>query len=188
MADDYRSTVTRSRKHRKLLVVANPNPDDLDSSSSDDNNQSSQAYIPHTYQYHPYYQPAVTSPSALSPPLEQQPVASGSHKPHPLTTNLPENQSGYSRPRSNPALSSPSSASSPAVESTPPPSTPGHSVGPVDLTGDSGQSAEPQIRTSSSSVDVPGTHSRNLYDKIKSVPQMVVRTTRRGSSHKRPAT
>ncbi|TFK57010.1 hypothetical protein OE88DRAFT_82497 [Heliocybe sulcata] len=188
MADDHRSTLARARKHRKLLVVANPNPDDLGSSSSDDNAQSSQTYTPQSYQYHPYYQPPVTSPSALSPPLDQQSNPSGSHKPHPLRTNLTENQPGYSHSRSNPTLSSPSSASSPAVESTPPPSTPGHSVEPVDLNGDNEQSTEPQIRTSSSSIDVPSTHSRNLYDRIKCVPQMVARSTRRGSSHKRPAT
>ena len=71
----------------------------------------------------PLPSPAHSLPSTAQFPHERYHSGpASSHMPPPLTTNL------HCYPRSNPsnpALSSPSSTSSPAVESTPPPSTPG---------------------------------------------------------------
>lgn len=188
MTDNIRSATAKARKPPRKLVVVNPNPDSDSNGDDDDDRRSNNVSQPLYYEYRGH---SVASPSALSPPFEQPPLASSSHRPHPLTTtDLSETQGINSRSRSNPTLSSPSTASSPAAESTPPPSTPGQSVGPVDLTGDTSQNAEPHIRSFGSSTDVASTssQSRNLFDKIKSVPGMVARNSRRGSSHRRPAT
>lgn len=101
VTEDAKSTSTRGRR---VLVLSNP---DVDSSSDDDDRRGSSTQ---------------TQPQSF-----HQPSSSATYRPikpaHPtrLTTDIPPH---------NPTLSSPSSQSSNAVESTPPPSTPGQAVPP----------------------------------------------------------
>ena len=118
----------RVAKGRRVLYIANPGSD---SEGSEDGPSCIHA-AQHTYA-HPL-RPNRQSPKC-NPPLH--------HQPAPLTTNLPSNH--VSQHSSHPSLSSPSSTSSPAAEeSTPPPSTPGLPIPPVDLSGD-GPVQEPLI-------------------------------------------
>lgn len=116
MSEETKSAVFRNA--RRFLYIANPGSDS-DGSSGEDNQQSqaeSSISQSQTYSYQP---PALPSPSREPRPLPRV-------TPSPLTTNLPpENGPSNCYSRSNPNLSSPSSTSSHANASTPPPSTPG---------------------------------------------------------------
>lgn len=113
MSEDTKSSTHRGRR---VLVLANPDPGD--SSSSDDDRRR---------RHH-----AQSSHSSLHQPISSMPPLSP-YRPFPkpanptLTTDLPHR---IPSSHSNPTLSSPSSQSSNAVESTPPPSTPGQAVPP----------------------------------------------------------
>ncbi|KAF5384954.1 hypothetical protein D9615_001445 [Tricholomella constricta] len=130
MSEDARGARARNR----ILYVANPSPD---SDPSDDDHSP--------------------QPIFVSQPLLPIRVPQKSHSPYhpaPLTTHLPH------QPSSHPSLSSPSSTSSPAQEeSTPPPTTPGLPVPPVDLTADALASYEPAIADNRPSVDAPQIHT-----------------------------
>lgn len=87
-----------------------------------------------------WYPPPLPSPTNHSPYSEQGSVSHPSYPSKPSISSKPDNydqSSTYNaRNPSNPSLSSPSGSSSPAVESTPPPSTPGQGVGPSTLLDD----------------------------------------------------
>lgn len=116
MSDD-RSNASRPKKQRpRILVVNNPSPN-----SSDDERI------------------ILNNPPAGAHSLVSQ-------YPPPLNTNLPDASRPYpSSNPSNPALSSPSSTSSRAFESTPPPSTPGQSTHPEDLCNEGTLRQEPVL-------------------------------------------
>ncbi len=98
------------RAKPRLLVISNLDVD------------TDPRYPQHPYPFQPYEE---TQPTLKAPP------------PPPLTTNLPPAQYPASRPNpSNQSLSSPSSTSSRAFESTPPPSTPGQSNPPDDISSE----------------------------------------------------
>ena len=107
------------RPKPRLLVVSNPDNVDADNSPL----------------WFPPSQPPHSNKSYAEP---QQPLKAP--PPPPLTTNLPPASLGQypaSRPNpSNQSLSSPSSTSSRAFESTPPPSTPGQSNPPDDISSE----------------------------------------------------
>lgn len=135
MTDDTRSSTSASNKARKparprILVVNNPSPD-----SSSDSEEAKQAK--NMYKLPDYHRRPLPSPGR-SAPTEQSQMPIGRIPPPPplVTDTLDQRPGGYHSNPSNPALSSPSSTSSPAVESTPPPSTPGQSAPPVDLSGE----------------------------------------------------
>ncbi|RDB28565.1 MAP kinase kinase kinase mkh1 [Hypsizygus marmoreus] len=121
----------RTKGRTRYLYVANPGSD---SDSEDDSRRNN----------------LTAQPIYLSNPLRpnrppQKPHPSYHHPPTPLTTNLPSNHPPY-HPSSHPSSSSPSSTSSPAAEeSTPPPSTPGLPVPPVDLSSDGPSIHDPAI-------------------------------------------
>ncbi|GJE85710.1 Pkinase-domain-containing protein [Phanerochaete sordida] len=126
MSDDLKSSTSKPRKTRpRILVVNNPGPDS--SSSSDEE------HIVHDFECMPVL-------GSMSTPCFTD-RSRGPQPPHPppLTTNLSEVSRPYPSSRSNPsnpALSSPSSTSSRAFESTPPPSTPGQSNHSEDLSNE----------------------------------------------------
>ncbi|KIJ57782.1 hypothetical protein HYDPIDRAFT_34798 [Hydnomerulius pinastri MD-312] len=114
MSEDTKSSTARGRR---VLVLSNPDPGD--SSSSEDEHRRG------------YHQPQASYsslpqvPSSMHPTSPYRPIKPA--HPTPLTTDFAHHiPSSYS----NHALSSPSSQSSNAVESTPPPSTPGQAVPP----------------------------------------------------------
>jgi hypothetical protein len=114
-------------KGRRVLYIANPGSD---SEGSED--------VPVQTYTHPL---RPNRPASKPIPAYHQPPA-------PLTTNLPSNHVSH-HSSSHPSLSSPSSTSSPAAEeSTPPPSTPGLPIPPVDLSSD-GPVQEPAIASNS---------------------------------------
>ena len=111
MSDDARSMYTKQRARRRILVVSNADGSPSESSSDDDAPEEPQPRsfprpLPSPRSQPPYYVDVHYGPNE-------------SHSPPRLKTT------GIRYPPSNPTLSSPSSTSSPAVESTPPPSTPG---------------------------------------------------------------
>ena len=125
MSDDVKSTAKPRKSRPRILVVNNPNPDS--SSSSDEE-----------HILNPYYQQSVLG-SIANPSFPEQSYNPSPYPPPLTTTNLPEVSRPYPSSRSNPsnpALSSPSSTSSRAFESTPPPSTPGQSSHPDDLSSE----------------------------------------------------
>ncbi|KAI0361323.1 hypothetical protein OH77DRAFT_417580 [Trametes cingulata] len=116
MSDDTRSVNHRSRRQpRRVLIVSNPEP-----GSSSEEGSPPAVCKPHR----PRPLPNPSRPLPLTGYAER--YHNGPTNPHipPLTTNVHCYPSSRSNP-SNGTLSSPSSSSSPAVESTPPPSTPG---------------------------------------------------------------
>jgi hypothetical protein len=132
MSEDARAVKGR----RLLYYIANPSSDS--EGSEDDPTRIQSANTPQSAYIHTPLRPN-RPPARCNPPLH--------HQPAPLTTNLPSNH--VSHHSSHPSLSSPSSTSSPAAEeSTPPPSTPGVSNPPVDLSSD-GPVHEPAIASHS---------------------------------------
>lgn len=129
MSDDARSVLQSRRRQPRLLIVSNP--DDAEA----DNNVGQEAQPP-SVPFNPYYQQQPFSNQTYE---EKQPL-SRAPAPTPLTTCLPPTTLGQyssSRPnQSNHSLSSPSSTSSRAFESTPPPSTPGQSNPPDDMSSE----------------------------------------------------
>ncbi|KAI0068432.1 hypothetical protein BV25DRAFT_577881 [Artomyces pyxidatus] len=189
MSEDTRSIAPRSRKpHRPILVVANPSPDS--DSGSDNGHGSSLPYANHRPYHHPYNHP-VPSPTAPSPSRDKSVFISSSYRePGPLTTaNLPTHHRHNPASQSNPALSSPSGTSSP------PPSTPGQSVPPMDF-ADASSRKECVVGPSYSSeallqqqTAVPS-RTGNFFGKLKShIPRPHLHHDRRLSSgSSRPAT
>ena len=120
MSDDTRSMHPKARRpvrRGRVLVVNNPSPD---SDSDQDIPIPQETYKPYVYP-RPLPSPSLSLPAAES--LYSERHHNPPTNPHILTTDIQYNSS-----RSNPSngtLSSPSSSSSPAVETTPPPSTPG---------------------------------------------------------------
>ncbi|KAI0639678.1 hypothetical protein C8Q77DRAFT_81212 [Trametes polyzona] len=179
MSDDTRSLNHRkARGTRRILVLSNPSPE----SSGDE------AFPPPPETYKPRPLP---SPSRSLPSTEQyyngtyHNVSVNPPVP-PLTTDL------HCYPRSNPSngtLSSPDSSSSPAVESTPPPSTPGFAGPGIHLT-DEGTIRQDTIKPTSSdrSDNTPPSSRPRPYERMRShLPGQF--PTRRGSlSGPRPAT
>ncbi|TBU63668.1 hypothetical protein BD310DRAFT_518712 [Dichomitus squalens] len=119
MSDDARSIHTRQPRRRRVLVVSNASPPE--SSSDEDLRPEPQPKsfprpLPSPSSSHSYTEPIY--------PERHYGTGSNSHIPTRLHTTDIRYPSSHSNP-SNPALSSPSSASSPAADLTPPPSTPG---------------------------------------------------------------
>ncbi|KZT75114.1 hypothetical protein DAEQUDRAFT_21899 [Daedalea quercina L-15889] len=180
MSDDTRSSATASSKGRKplrprILVVNNPGPD-----SSSDSEEMKQALNPHRSDYHRRPLPSPGRSAAVERP---QPYTSRGPLPPPLTTDMPEQRQGYHSNPSNPALSSPSSTSSPAVESTPPPSTPGQSAPPVDLSGEG--TLRPEMVALSSADRNEAVCQRSIADGFKSFLRHP--HVRRSSQNSRPS-
>lgn len=122
MADDNHSSHGGRRKPviRGPFVVTNPNND-----SDDENNDRSNFISP----YVPPPLPSNSNPQPAHSPYPQQP------QPFSVPSTSSSNKNSYEHIHtvtapngSNPSLSSPSGSSSPNVESTPPPSTPGLST------------------------------------------------------------
>ncbi|KIK46448.1 hypothetical protein CY34DRAFT_412782 [Suillus luteus UH-Slu-Lm8-n1] len=113
MSEDTRSS--SAPRPRRVLVLSNPDPGD--SSSSEDERPP-----------YPHRQPQISDTSLCQYPIPviPTPLPRPPRPALPLTTDLPHHH--YPPSRSNPNLSSPSSQSSNAVESTPPPSTPGQTA------------------------------------------------------------
>ncbi|KAG9314292.1 hypothetical protein JVU11DRAFT_5081 [Chiua virens] len=156
MSEDAKSSTHRARR---VLVLANPDPGD--SSSSDDDHRPRTHHVPQ-----PSY-PSVHHPQSM-PPLspDRTPVKPPNTI---VTVGLPPNiASSHSNP-----TPSPSSQSSNAVESTPPPSTPGQAAPDVATTVVSNDDGS----TVNERLDLPP-HSRILKvaDKFWK--------PRRGSSHR----
>lgn len=152
----------RSKNQRRVLYVANPGSD---SDDSDDNNLN----------YH-------NLPSSIS--TQQQPTSRPSaYHPAPLTTNLPPDHTHHYQ-HSNPTLSSPSSTSSPAAESTPPPSTPGIAAPSTEQD----LPITPYIERADSQQQI--STSRKIFQSLKSPfhHHRVSHLPRPTSSQKRPAT
>ena len=182
MSDDTRSSTTASNKTRKparprILVVNNPSPD-----SSSDSEAAKQATRPD------YHRRPLPSPGR-SAPLEKPPQLSTFRVPPPpplVTDVLDQRPGGYHSNPSNPALSSPSSTSSPAVESTPPPSTPGQSAPPVDLSGEGTLRPEMIALPSADRNEPVCQRSAQILDAFK--PPFSRRDhVRRTSHHSRPS-
>lgn len=174
MADDRTTT---SRPRRQVFIVSNP-----------DDNDSGEEDASKSYEHRNPYSAALPSSTLSDRAPRPRPYG-----PPPLTTNLPHQS--YNERRSNPALSSPSSTSSPAVESTPPPSTPGQSGLQLDITPDgnlrrdiasppmNGHAPQPSweqppLRQGSSSklpklAMSPPTHYRNPSDHTRPLPVSV---------------
>lgn len=111
MSEDTKSSTHRGRR---VLVLANPDPGD--SSSSDDDRRRRYHHLPQS-SHSSLHQP----PSSMPLPSPYRPIIKPANPT--LTTDITSSHS-------NPTLSSPSSQSSNAVESTPPPSTPGQAAPP----------------------------------------------------------
>jgi hypothetical protein len=158
MSEYSRSTVSKARK---VLVVANPGSD-------------SEGSEEHLGQYNVYPNPASQSHyhlPAAGANYSRYPGKAAAIAPTPLTTNLPPDTSlHYPSSRSNPTLSSPSSTSSRAVESTPPPTTPSVPNPPGDFAGEGLPSQEPAIASSSNDrIDGAQFSSRagNVFNPVK---------------------
>lgn len=155
MSEDERSSAA---KNIRILIVANPG----DSDSSDDEDKKSFQAEGTSRAYS--YQPPPLPSTNRSP---QGPRHIPPHAPSPLKTNLPLDKGHHSQSsRSNPTLSSPSSTSSPAVDTTPPPSTPGFSAPALDLPIDMSTKQEPFMGPSSSDGHI-ATRAAQIFDKIK---------------------
>lgn len=129
MTEETQSTIfNRRRVVRGPLVVTNPG------NESDDEDVTSYP----TYKPPPLPSPSPTSHSPYSEQSSQLSTSYGQKSTTPLTTVIPDQSHTYVG-RSNPSLSSPSGSSSPAVETTPPPSTPGHPMPFASSTVDSGE-------------------------------------------------
>jgi hypothetical protein len=129
-------TTKTTTKSRRVLVVTNRGSDS-DGSEDDE---------PRLYTSYP--NPLAAQLRNI--PQSSHPFYSGktSHVgPSPLIT-VPYSDNASYLPRSKPVLSSPSSTSSRAVESTPPPVTPGISSPPVDALGESPSAKEPSFSSS----------------------------------------
>ncbi|CDO73492.1 hypothetical protein BN946_scf185013.g127 [Trametes cinnabarina] len=186
MSDDTRSMNTRARrqKHGRVLVISNPSPE----SSSDEGIPAPQE------QRKPFIRP-LPSPSRSAEAYyndryQHVPINPlHTHIP-PLTTDIP-----YPSSRSNPSngtLSSPSSSSSPAVESTPPPSTPGLTGSGIHLT-DEGTIRQDTLKFAppDRNDNIPQSSRHRLYDRVERAKSNVPGQgpVRRGSlSGSRPAT
>ncbi|KAI0687787.1 hypothetical protein BC835DRAFT_383955 [Cytidiella melzeri] len=124
MSEEGRSVIQSRRKPPRLLVIRNPD-DERDNTVGDE--------VQPSFSYH-------SQASVASNQYEEKPQPSRAPYPPPLTTNFPPATLGHypaSRPNpSNQSLSSPSSTSSRAFESTPPPSTPGQSNPPDDMSSE----------------------------------------------------
>ncbi len=155
----------------RIFYVANPGSD---SEGSEEDPYKQYNTYPSSSQSYASHPPLLLSQSphlmynTKSPPPQYAPT--------PLTTNLPPDHSHqYQSPRSNPALSSPSSTSSPAVESTPSPSTPGMSAPPVDLSGDGLKARDPNFAhhpvDRADSSQPPNAWSENLPQSLQTTPQ-----------------
>ncbi|KAI0053340.1 hypothetical protein FA95DRAFT_729894 [Auriscalpium vulgare] len=182
MSEDSKSIAPRSRRaHRPILVVANPSPD-----SDSDDNRPSRSFSSH--RYYPYNQP---SPIAPSPSRDKNIFMTSTYRePGALTTtNLPSHTRQHPASQSNPALSSPSGTSSP------PPSTPGQPVPPMDLLGEStsrkdfaSYSSEALLQQQQPASAVPS-RAGNFFGKLKShIPRPHLSHDRRLSGGSRPAT
>ncbi|THH09471.1 hypothetical protein EW145_g1989 [Phellinidium pouzarii] len=120
MAEDTQSSILgRRRVRRGPLVVTNPGNDSDEDARGWPGHRSS-----------PRNPQPLPSPSSHSPYSEQSSLPSTSYTPKssmPLKAPISDQSSSYAvrSNLSNPSLSSPSGSCSPAVESTPPPSTPG---------------------------------------------------------------
>lgn len=189
MSDDTRSNHAKPRKLKRILVVNNPSPDD--GSSSDDQRRlpPSSSYSSTPLTYPP--RPLPISPVHPAPHHDHPLSSTASHIPAPLTTNFPDHRVNYPSSRSNPsnpALSSPSSTSSRALESTPPPSTPGQSLPPVDLNSESTLRQE-HVHTVSNDRNEgqhqPSSRTR-LFDHF--MPHLPRPSHNRRGSNNRPAT
>jgi hypothetical protein len=165
MSDDVKTSTAKGgkRKPRIILVVNNPDPYSHQPSSTPNQSLSDASY------------------------------AGPSPHPPPLTTNLPDVSrpypSSHSNP-SNPALSSPSSTSSRAFESTPPPSTPGQSSHPDDLSSEGTLRQEPVIvpYPDGSDLTPPSGISRPTGLLSRFRPPLPRPSHGRRSSNNRPAT
>ncbi|KII93880.1 hypothetical protein PLICRDRAFT_36100 [Plicaturopsis crispa FD-325 SS-3] len=158
---------------RRRLFVSNP-----DSDADDDEKQSGELH-------RPYCPPPLPSPSTRSQ-YAQRPMPPH-YAPPPLTTNLPpDTQHHSSSSRSNPTLSSPSTTDSPIIDidSTPPPSTPGVSAPPVDLSGGDGPSRNEKPPAQPFNEPCTPSRAMNILDKVKShLPR-----SHYSKSHSRPHT
>lgn len=158
---------------RRRLFVSNP-----DSDADDDEKQSGELH-------RPYCPPPLPSPSTRSQ-YAQRPMPPH-YAPPPLTTNLPpDTQHHSSSSRSNPTLSSPSTTDSPIIDidSTPPPSTPGVSAPPIDLSGGDGPSRNEKPPAQPFNEPCTPSRAMNILDKVKShLPR-----SHYSKSHSRPHT
>ena len=127
MFDDHR------HKRNRILVITNPDSDS-DGGSDDVRRAQDGRHVPYIRR---------PLPSNTAPHNSFKGPQSLPHPPS-LTTNFPNDS-----PVSHPPLSSPSTASSPAQESTPPPTTPALQVPPVNLTG-VGSNTLPEMAISTS--------------------------------------
>jgi hypothetical protein len=149
------SETTKSSKSRRVLVVTNRGSD---SDGSDE-------YEPRLYTSYP--NPLAAQLRTIPPSMASHSFYSGKNTlvgPAPLITNhYPDNVPYHLW--SNPALSSPSSTSSRAIESTPPPVTPGLSSPPVDTLGESPSAQESSF--------LPGFNERGEFQQppFRSGPQ-----------------
>lgn len=175
MSDEVRSSTSKPRRARpRILVVNNPGPD----SSSGSDGEHIVVHNGYEYQH---------MGSMSTPSFTERPRVPPSQYPPPLTTNLPEVSRPYPSSRSNPsnpALSSPSSTSSRAFESTPPPSTPGQS----DISTEGTLRQEPVIvpYPDGSDITPPSASSRSGGMFTRLFPRSG--HTRRSSNTVRPAT
>lgn len=166
MSEETKSSTAVKGNARRFLYIANPGSDE--SSGEEDHQQSQSEGTSQSYNYQP---PPLPSPKREPRPLPKL-TPLPRLAPSPLTTNLPPDPGRYRSSPSNPNLSSPSSTSSHAIESTPPPSTPGLGGPAVDLPGDVPMRQEPMIGANASDRG-DGTQvtirQPNIFDKIKAV-------------------
>lgn len=171
MSDEVKSTTSKPRRQRpRILVVNNPGPDSDDEQITYPADASSMSNPSYSDRAHP-------SASQYIPPL---------------TTNLSEVSRPYPSSRSNPsnpALSSPSSTSSRAFESTPPPSTPGQSNHPEELCTEGTLRQEPVLVSysdASETITPPSATSRTtgVFNRLRLHRHG---HTRRSSNNARPA-
>ncbi|KAH7910883.1 hypothetical protein BJ138DRAFT_1151938 [Hygrophoropsis aurantiaca] len=162
MSEDTKSSAAKAR-HGRVLIISNPDPGD--SSSSEDENPNKSYHIQPSPHQIPQASSSTTMPSYRG-------ARSG---PPPLTMPLQ-----YPQSSSNPTLSSPSSNSSAAIESTPPPSTPGQPAAsdfPTDVYG------EEEARGSRERVEYQQQPARLVQKIADTFPWK----SRRGSSHRTEA-
>ncbi|KAL1951561.1 hypothetical protein VTO73DRAFT_710 [Trametes versicolor] len=162
MSDDTKSVNHRYRRPKRVLVVSNASPE---SSSEEGIPPPAEPFKPYGYAPRPLPSPSGHFPSSESyySPYHRDTVVP---HPPPLTTDI------RSYPPSNPSngtLSSPSSSSSPAVESTPPPSTPGL-TGPGSHLTDDGTVTQETVKPPSSdrSDNTPPASRPRPFERLRS--------------------
>ena len=171
MSEDTQSNFTRRRVVRGPLVVTNPGNE-----SDDDSFVASH----HVYKTPPLPSPSPTSHSPFSEQSSQPSTSYVQKATTPLTAVIPDQSHAYAG-RSNPSLSSPSGSSSPAVESTPPPSTPGQLIPPTNPMADSNDKTPTPINDAQQSTVVPRSGSTPT-DKTKHYAHYSVIQTRAAAS------